>query len=104
MFRCHTIVLGVFALLFSAVGSASAVVSYRVTDLGTLGGSWSEAFGINATGQVVGQGAAAGNVSACAFLYDNGSINNLGALGGSSSWALGINATGQVVGSAGTAT
>ena len=54
MFRRCAMVLGVASLVFSGVGSVSAVVQYTVTDLGTLGGSGSYAYGINASGQVVG--------------------------------------------------
>lgn len=56
-----------------------------------LGRSFYRAYGINETGQVVGQ-------SLHAFLWQNGTITDLGTLGGSSSLALGINDAGQVVG------
>src|SRR5262249_53984590 len=41
---------------------------YSVTDLGTLGGSWSQATGINASGQVVGNSAPS-NSSQFAFVH-----------------------------------
>jgi probable HAF family extracellular repeat protein len=69
-----------------------------ITDLGTLGGSYSSAGGINASGQVVGDLATAGNGPDHAFLYSGGVMHDLGTLGGSSSAAIGINASGQVVG------
>jgi len=69
-----------------------------LTDLGTLGGISSTAFGINASGQVVGWAETIGNVEH-AFLYSDGSMTDLGTLpGGSYSTAFGINAVGQVVG------
>jgi probable HAF family extracellular repeat protein len=74
-----------------------------ITDLGTLGGNYSQAFGINASGQVVGYSVTAGSSTAGAsqdaFLYSGGTMTDLGTLpGGSESIAYGINASGQIVG------
>ncbi|MBL8435440.1 MAG: PEP-CTERM sorting domain-containing protein [Zoogloea sp.] len=63
-----------------------------MTDLGTLGGTYSEARAINASGQI------AGDSDHRAFLYSAGTMIDLGTLGGSWSEARGINASGQVVG------
>jgi probable HAF family extracellular repeat protein len=76
---------------------------YTVTDLGTLGGSLSAAYGINGSGQVVGYSSKAGDTTFHAFrTAPNSPINpaadDLGTLGGSSSSAYGINDSGQVVG------
>jgi probable HAF family extracellular repeat protein len=70
----------------------------QITDLGTLGGSFSYANGINASGLVVGFSSAAGDATVGAFLYSGGVMTNLGALGGSASAANGTNASGQAVG------
>ena len=87
--------LGAFALL---VLGSPALADYTITDLGTLGGSFSFAFGINASAQVVGYSYTTSGAYH-AFLYSNGTMQDLGTLGGySSSFALGINASGQVVG------
>jgi probable HAF family extracellular repeat protein len=75
---------------------------YAVTDLGTLGGSFSQANGISVTGQVVGfSDTATGELRA--FLWENGSMRDLGTLGGDFSLALGISDAGQVVGTSTTA-
>jgi probable HAF family extracellular repeat protein len=70
-------------------------------DLGTLGGTGSQAFGINASGQVVGQAYTAGDAAYHAFLYDGTTMQDLGTLpGGTTSIAHGINDSGRVVGEA----
>jgi probable HAF family extracellular repeat protein len=84
------------------------LLSYTITDLGTLGGDFSYAFGINNADpvQVIGES----NIGAVgspfqAFVWDStNGIQNLGTLGGSSSVAYGINDAGQVVGWASTQT
>ncbi|SDD48989.1 probable extracellular repeat, HAF family [Massilia sp. PDC64] len=69
----------------------------RFVDLGTLGGSYSIARGINDAGVVVGASDnAAGNTHA--FVYANGTMTDLGTLGGNNSSAAAINSSGQVVG------
>jgi probable HAF family extracellular repeat protein len=71
-----------------------------MTDLGTLGGSTSWAYGINTAGQVVGISLTTGDKSFRAFTTDakGGNMTDLGTLGGDYSAAHGINSTGQVVG------
>src|SRR5262249_54307000 len=73
------------------------LLSYSVTDLGTLGGPTSAALAINSAGQVVGT-ADLDATHAHAFLY-NGALTDLGTLGGANSSAHGINSAGQVAGS-----
>jgi probable HAF family extracellular repeat protein len=67
-------------------------------DLGTLGGRYSEAAGINATGQVCGSSQSVEESEWRAFVYANGVMKSLGTLGGDESHAYGINDAGQVVG------
>jgi probable HAF family extracellular repeat protein len=68
-----------------------------MTDLGTLGGTISVAFGINDGGQIVGRSrTAAGEVHA--FLYQHGVMTDLGTLGGNFSTARAINAHEWIVG------
>jgi probable HAF family extracellular repeat protein len=97
---------GIFLLI---VGSAAThnrldarldaqTTAYSITDLGTLGGDSSEAFGLNNLGDVVGAGTTAAGATH-AFLYRNGETFDLGTLpGGSSSYATAINDRGDIVG------
>jgi probable HAF family extracellular repeat protein len=69
-----------------------------MTDLGTLGNSYSQATGINDLGQVVGWSGVDGFVDH-AFMVTGAGMIDLGTLGGQgSSGAYGINSAGQVVG------
>jgi probable HAF family extracellular repeat protein len=73
-----------------------------ITNLGTLVGRESTAYGINAVGQVVGvSDNAAGRHRA--FIWTNGVMKDLGTLGGSNSLAYDVNRAGHVVGLAMTA-
>ncbi len=66
-------------------------------DLGTLGGSYSRASGVNDEGAVVGTAEdTAGNLRA--FLYVNGNMRDIGTLGGANSRASAINNKGQIAG------
>jgi len=75
---------------------------YSVTDLGTLGGSSSSAWGINTGGTIVGVAKITGNTISDAFSYSGGVMTDLGTLGGPGSQAFGINDGGTIVGSSAT--
>jgi probable HAF family extracellular repeat protein len=58
---------------------------YTITDLGTLGGTYSYAYGMNNLGQVAGGAATpsqTGGLFQTAFLWSGGHMTNLGTLGG----------------------
>nr|MBA3483647.1 hypothetical protein [Pirellulales bacterium] len=74
-------------------------VSGTMNDLGTLGGTHSSGYGVNASGQIAGQSQTTGDAAYHAFLYDgDGALHDLGTFGGTLSAGIGINAGGQVTG------
>ncbi len=77
-------------------GHAFLWQDWVMSDLGTLGGTYSLAWDINAAGDVVGVAWATSEERA--FLWRNGVMTDLGTLGGAGSAAFGINDLGQVVG------
>ena len=99
-YRSWMIVVAAVIPLLSFVGrNAWGGVQYTVTDLGTLGGTWSVARGINASGQVVGQADTASG-SRSRLLLQQWNHDRPGHLGWRLSFACGINDSGQVVGDA----
>ena len=72
---------------------------YTVTDLGTLGGAISTAYGLSGGGSAVGESLPAGVKPEEAFVYRDGTMTGLGTLpGGARSRAYGINEAGTIVG------
>src|SRR5207247_5522878 len=70
-----------------------------MTDLGTLGGTFSQAFAINGQGQVVGRSSITGAGRPFhAFLWEAGRMTDLGTFGADESQAFDINDRVQVVG------
>jgi probable HAF family extracellular repeat protein len=95
-----TVVSALGVVLWLAMGSASAQAVYRLTDLGTLGGTHSEGQSINAAGQVAGYSYLLGDTVLHAFLWKDNMMTDLTPLLESTSLGFGINAIGQVTGSA----
>src|SRR5947207_13764045 len=83
------VILTAALLAHGAPANAQGRASF--SGLGTLGGSYSIGYGVNATGQVTGYSATSGGLGH-AFLYSGSSMQDLGTLGGTSSQGNGINA------------
>jgi len=84
-------------ILFCLATSADA--AYIFTDLGTLGGTISQALAINNSGQVAGTAWTAGDIGSHATLWNGNTATDLTpGIPGWSSVANGINNTGQVAG------
>src|SRR5438445_469241 len=113
MLACFAgLLFGTFAVLSLPVevGASSPNVFAGPTDLGTLGGTNSDAIAVSASGQVVGQSATTGNAASHAFSWTSGGgMVDLGTLGGTNSFLTilgspfeglggGVNNKGQVVG------
>jgi probable HAF family extracellular repeat protein len=90
------------ATIFVAVPAAARPARVTITDLGTLGGSFSQGFGINDQGTVVGLSQTASQ-ERHAFLWQHGVMTDLGTLGGSDSIGMAVNNRDQVVGDSQTA-
>jgi len=89
------------ALLSMALCASLAVQAAPLYKVTVVGRADSVVYGINSTGQVVGQLAA--GTERHAFYFDGATLNDLGTLGGANSIAWAINDSGTVVGSADTA-
>jgi probable HAF family extracellular repeat protein len=76
---------------------ARVLPSYTVTDLGTLGGTSSQGFGLNARGQAVGAANLPCDCIAHPFLWSGGTLTDLGVEGA----AFGVNDRAEVVGYSG---
>jgi probable HAF family extracellular repeat protein len=97
--KLYTRFLAVLIILLGPTVGARA--DYVITDLGTFGGTHSEATAINRIGQVVGLATYPGSQIGHAFLYSNGVKQDLGTIGGVTgafSIATALNNSGQVVG------
>src|SRR5580704_1894780 len=71
--------------------------TYAMTDLGSLGGTTTEASGINSSGEVAGDSKNASGMFS-GFIWSNGQMTNLGAFNGHTAFARAINNFGEVEG------
>lgn len=97
MNRRHIALMVALATVFSCASAAGTPI-YRLVDLGTLGGTYSDPEGINAAGQVVGSSGTKNNATQHAYLYSAGKMTDIGTLGGNIAIARAINVLGQIVG------
>jgi probable HAF family extracellular repeat protein len=89
------------ALFLTTITNAQAASSgtrYRITDLGTLGGSFSAPIDMNVRGEVIGVSVNAGDTALRGFIWRRGLMTDLGTLGGPQGAGDSINALGQVGG------
>jgi len=70
-----------------------------MSSIGTLGGQWSQAYGINDSGQITGAAYLKGNTGPHVFLFSNGKMTDLDRRGGAvQSWGSAINSSGVIAG------
>src|SRR5438552_2206605 len=81
----------------AAAPAGTPLDTYRITDLGTLGGGFSYGAAVNYYGHVAGY-ATTESGATHAFRWQNGVLTDLGTLGGENSFASAINEAGDVVG------
>lgn len=72
--------------------------TYKVTDLGTLGGTFSDTGGVNNHGEVVGGATVNDDAAIHAFLWNGGVMTDLGTLGGPNSFANAVSNRTNAVG------
>jgi probable HAF family extracellular repeat protein len=91
--------------LAGGTAAQASTQTYSITDLGTLGGSYTYAYGINGNGQIAGKSLVklknnnTYSYTYHTFLYSAGTMTDLGALG-DASVAKAINTSGVMVGTA----
>ena len=86
------------SLLHLEVLEDRCLLSYTITDLGTLGGATSAAYALNAAGDAVGEADLPTGQYGDAFLYSSGTMTDLGKITTRGSVAYGVNSADQVVG------
>ena len=72
---------GSVALLLGSAAGAASATAYSVTQLPSLGGTYTAAWGIDNAGRVVGEAALPGDVESRAVIWNGGVPTNLGTVG-----------------------
>ena len=100
--------LCIFGFSIFLVAGSMVAQTYSITDLGSLGGPFSQANGIGSMGQIVGSSANASNSVGCgfpncqyhAFIYSGGAMHDLGTFGGTQSYSVAeaMNESSQIAG------
>ena len=83
---------------WSSPAVAASATTYTVTDLGTLGGSFSQPIGLSNRGEVAGVSVPAEETALRGFVWENGTMTDLGTLGGPQGAGTDVNSKGQVAG------
>src|SRR5438132_11927584 len=87
--------MGVGLFLGVAGQAKAAQPSYAFSTIDVPGAAFTEAFGINSSGRIVG---AYGNPDVHGFVLDDGSDTTMDVPGATRTEAVGINPSGQIVG------
>ncbi len=96
--NAHRVIGAAFIHPFDTLRAVVWKVGEGMRSLGTLGGNNSEALGINASNEVVGDSFVSKGIDH-AFLWTPGAgMQDLGTLGGKKSFAIAINSSGQIAG------
>ena len=82
--KLRSTLIGSLGVALALASGSALAISFRLTDLGTLGGTSSRGVAINASGQVTGISATADG-DRHAFLWDGTTMQDLGTLGGADS-------------------
>ena len=70
----------------------------KMTDIGTLGGTWASPNWLNNAGAVVGESLLEGDTFSHPFLWQNGKLKDIGTLGGKFGSGISVSEVGEVVG------